>query len=571
MSEEVRFGWIVGAIGAAALAWLWLAGALSAALFGAGWTPVGLEGLLISALRLPSHLGDPRLAWPRGARAALPGAAGFYVTAAVIGVLGVLATQRAWQAGKRFGVDDMLAGQSRRPPSARMASARDLQRLRVPSPQPRRLTLGRSGRTLLAGEERQSVIVFAPTETFKTTGFVIPALLEWEGPVLVTSVKGDLLEPTLARRQDLGQVRVFDPTRKTDTSRVERARATPLWGASSWDGAMRVAHWLMEAARVSETGGLQEAHFWFATAEKLVAPLLFAGASKGLPISNVSRWIEEGPEANGSEVNGLLEEAGEERAMRAWRAVFGRDPRQRSSIYMTADLAMRVFADPVVAEETSGADYSPGMLLDGRANTLYLCAPRHEQRRLRPLFSMIVQELLAVVEDLHAEKGKALDPPLLLLLDEAANIAPVPDLAEVASTAAGQGVQLLSVFQDVAQVASRYGRQSSTIVNNHAAKIVGSGISDPQTVDYFSRIVGTGAFEQRSRTSGERGRRSRTDGETYRELAPASVLRQAEPGTGLLIYKHLPPTKIQLRPWFREPTLRALQASPGSSKRGGGA
>ena len=95
------------------------------------------------------------------------------------------------------------------------------------------------------------------------------------------------------------------------------------------------------------------------------------------------------------EISELLEQAGEEGALRAWRAVFGRDTRQRSSIYMTADVAMRAFADPAVAAETAGSDYSPAMLLDGRANTLYLCAPRHEQRRLRPLFSMIVQELLA--------------------------------------------------------------------------------------------------------------------------------------------------------------------------------
>jgi type IV secretion system protein VirD4 len=445
-----------------------------------------------------------------------------------------------------------------------MASARDLRALRVPAPQPKRLTLGRSGGALIAAEERQSVIVFAPTETFKTAGFVIPALLEWEGPVLVTSVKSDLLGPTIARRESLGEVRIFDPARKTKQT---SARATPLWGATSWEGAMRVAHWLMAAARVSETGGLADANFWFATAEKLLAPMLFAAASDGRPIADVGRWIEEGPEANAAEVCGLLEQTKEEGALRAWRAIFGREARQRSSIYMTADVAMRVFADPIVAQETSGADYSPGMLLDGNANTLYLCAPRHEQRRLRPLFSTIVQELLAVVEDLHAEREAPLDPPLLLLLDEAANIAPIPDLDEVASTAAGQGVQLLSVFQDVAQVSHRYGRQASTIVNNHAAKIVGSGISDPETVNYFTRIVGAGAFEQRSQTSGERGRRSQTEGETYRDLAPANVLREAEPGTGLLVYKHLPPTKIQLRPWFREATLRELrQASQRGSE-----
>jgi type IV secretion system protein VirD4 len=41
------------------------------------------------------------------------------------------------------------------------------------------------------------VIVIAPTQSHKTTGLAIPALLEWEGPVLATSVKTDLV-PTPA-------------------------------------------------------------------------------------------------------------------------------------------------------------------------------------------------------------------------------------------------------------------------------------------------------------------------------------------------------------------------------------
>ena len=222
-------------------------------------------------------------------------------------------------------------------------------------------------------------------------------------------------------------------------------------------------------------------------------------------------------------------------------------------------MIVAAFADPRVAEETAGADYNPAALLDGGANTLYLCAPLHEQERLRTLFSMIVQELLAVVYESAAATGKPLDPPLLLLLDECANIAPIPNLAEIASTGAGQGVQLLSVFQDMAQVSSRYGRRASTIVNNHRAKVFGTGISDAETLNYVARVMGAGEFEQRSHSTGERGRNSQTEGDTYRDLAPANLVRERDPGTGLLLYGHLPPAKIRLRPWYEERELRALR------------
>jgi type IV secretion system protein VirD4 len=462
----------------------------------------------------------------------------------------------AWRAAVEFGIGDSVGGPKReRAPSSRWASARDLRALRVAEPVPGRLTIGRVGRRLIAAEERASVIAIAPTGAHKTTGLAIPALLDWHGPVLATSVKSDLLHDTLARRRSLGEVMVFDPAQVTG---LPSARSTPLWGAGTWRGAMRISHWLTAAARVSSSG-MQDADFWFQAAEKLISPLLFAAATGELTMAHIVRWVDDGPEASEEEVLGLLKDAGVEEAERAYLATQNREERQRSSIYTTAEMTLGAYADPKVAEETAAADYSPTALLDGRANTLYICAPQHEQERLRTIFSTLIQELLAVVYESVAATGRPLDPPLLLLLDEAANIAPIPNLDEIASTAGGQGVQLLSVFQDVAQIGARYQRRAPTIVNNHRAKVFGSGISDPETLDYVSRVVGAGEFEHRSRTAGEQGRSTTTEGETYRDLIPPGLLRNADPGSGILVYGHLPPARIRLRPWFHEASLRRMR------------
>jgi len=551
----------LAAIGAGVLTTIWMIGALAGLVFGGGWASIGVSEVAWTAVKLPSHLGDPRAAWPEPVQARLPGAAGFYVsTVLVFGALGglLLLARRVVD----FGDLPSIGRRQRRAPSARWANRRNLGPLRVQKPQPGRLTLGHSGRTLLAAEERQSVIVFAPTQSHKTTGLVVPALLEWKGPVLATSVKTDLLADTVAHRQTLGDVMIFDPALVTG---MEPSRATPLWGAGTWRGAMRVAHWLASAAKTG-SGGLEDADFWYAAAEKLLAPLLFAAASTGRTMESVVRWLDEGPDANDALIEELLTDAGEPAAKRAWQATQNREERQRSSVYTTAEMIVAAFADPRVAEETKGADYSPAALLDGGANTLYLCAPLHEQERLRTVFSMLVQEVLAVVYETVAATGKPLDPPLLLALDELANIAPIPNLAEIASTGAGQGVQLLSVFQDLAQVRSRYGRQASTIVNNHRATVLGSGISDPDTLSYVSRVLGAGEFEQRSRSTGEKGRRSETEGDTYRDLAPANFVRERDPGTGLLVYGHLPPAKIKLRPWYEDRELRRLRDGHGAEE-----
>ena len=54
-------------------------------------------------------------------------------------------------------------------------------------------------------------------ETLQTTGFAIPAILEWQGPVVATSIKTDLLRETLAARSAIAgaQTYVYDPTGST--------------------------------------------------------------------------------------------------------------------------------------------------------------------------------------------------------------------------------------------------------------------------------------------------------------------------------------------------------------------
>lgn len=553
----------LAAVVAGLLGLLWLTGVISAGLFGTGWTPLTPSQLIATAIRFPAHLGEPRAAWPAGMRRALPAALGFYSALALVLVVALMVTASI---GRLFS-PRLFHGLQRpdqgRPASARWARSSDLRALHVKRAEAGRLTLGCHGRQLLAAEPRQSVVVVAPSQSWKTTGLAVPALLEWAGPAIATSVKTDLLRDTLERRRQLGAVMVFDPAQVTGLTQ-HVVRATPLTSCNTWRGALRVGNWLATAARPA-SHGLEDADFWFAAAEKLLAPLLFAARSGGLTMADVVRFLDEGPFAE-EEVSLLLETAGDPAAKQAWRATWNREERQRSSIYTTAETILAAFADPRVVEASTGADYTPARLLDGRSNTLYLCAPAHEQQRLRPLFSMMVRELLAVVYESAAATGKPIDPSLLLVLDEAANIAPIPNLDEIASTGAGQGIQILSVFQDLAQLRSRYGERAQTIVNNHRAKIFGTGMSDPETLSYVTRVVGAGEFQQQSQTAGELGRSSTTEATTYRELTPANVVREAQPGTGLLIYGHLPPAKVRLRPWYRDRGLRRLAEEEPSSR-----
>lgn len=522
---------------------LWLAGELSGRLFGGAWPSLGLGETGGVLARLPGHAGDPAAAWPRSARSLIPGPLAFYATLAAIvspfAVAGLLLLRR------RMRADAERA-------NARWARPRDLRPLRVRSSEPGRLNLGLVDGRLVAAEPRQSVIVVGPVQTGKTSGFAIPAILEWQGPVLATSVKTDLLRETLAARRAVPGARVwiYDPTGGTGFA---RACWNPLAGCTTWRGAQQVASWLVSAARPG-AAGIESAEFWYSAAARLLAPVLFAAASSGGTMAEVVRWIETQERDDVFAGIDLGEEAGADTAFRSFTSL---DDRTLSGIYATTATVLIAYADPGVLESAMSTDLQAERLLDGGFHTAYLCAPAHEQRRLQPLFSTLVQEIVAAAYE-RATDGP-LDPPLLLVLDECANIAPLRELATLAATGAGQGIQLVSVFQDMAQINAVYGRdRAPTIVTNHRAKVILSGIADAATFEYVARLLGDEEVRQTSATTGAEGRRSTTESVAYRSLAPANVLRETRPGQGLLVYGHLAPARIALRPWFDDRRLREL-------------
>ena len=109
----------------------------------------------------------------------------------------------------------------------------------------------------------------------------------------------------------------------------------------------------------------------------------------------------------------------------------------------------------------------------GANNTLYLYAPASEQERLRPLFELLVSVVIFKAEQLAAAQPDGmLDPRLFVCLDEAGNCAAIKKLPQLATTGRGQGIQLLTIWHDEAQLQHRYGHRASTVLNGHRAKLL---------------------------------------------------------------------------------------------------
>lgn len=530
--------------------WLW--GGLAGALFGNGWPRISSGQAASVLVRLPTRLADPARAWPAADRGRLPGPRGFY---AALGLLAALAAGLA-SGVTRLGLVAALRGRSA---GARWAASGELRVLHGAA-RAGRLALGRCRGRLLYAEQRHALVAFGPPQSGKSAGLAVPALLEWDGPAVASSIKTDLLACTETRRRALGQVYVFDPFALSG----EPAQTwSPLRGAATWDGALEVA-WRLAAAGELDQRGVEGGDFWAIAAEQRLAPLLYTAARTDAGMAAVVRWTygQGSRELDGavSQLTGSARDEAElegaHAAYDALRAFEAQADRTRTSIEATAQGLLRAYRFARVLRSAQLCEIEPDRLLDQRA-TLYLIGDAKASKLLRPIFLALLSEIVDRAYERATLAGGRLELPLLLCLDEAGNVAPLPNLAEVASTAPSHNIQLVSIFHDLAQARSRYGKQAETVVNSHRARMLLPGVADLDTLRYFSGLAGEEEVRDTSRTTGAGGA-SRTTGLRRRPLVAPEALRQLPTGEALLLYGRIAPAQVRLRMWFADRRLRAL-------------
>ncbi len=349
-----------------------------------------------------------------------------------------------------------------------------------------------------------SVLVVGPTQSGKTTLLCAPVICAWDGPVLAASVKGDLVARTAAQRAALGRVQVVSP---------ELAGASvfdPVALARTFAAARGLARDLTAGTGAGQTAGDQE--FWSSLSAKLLAPLLLAAHRAGGSIATVQAWVDRRDLDAPLE---LLDEASAD----ALVASFTRDDRTLGAVLATVEAAIESLR--------AGADaVDPARLLDG-PNTCYLSAPLHDQRRYRPMFTGLLRQVLAEAAT-RAERSSPCE--LLVLLDEAASIAPLEELDQVAATCQGQGVTLVTVWQDLAQLVARYGPKARTVVNNHTSRVLLGGLADPTLAEWLPTLTGP------ARVAADR---------PVLALAPEQ-LRQWPRGAAVLVTGREPPVRLRL-------------------------
>jgi type IV secretory pathway TraG/TraD family ATPase VirD4 len=380
-------------------------------------------------------------------------------------------------------------------------------------------------------------MVIAPPRSGKSSGFVVPWLLDHDGPAFVLSTKRDIYDATAPYRRGLGRVWVYDPFGDPTS-----AGFTPLVPARSWPGAIRAGEALASAAHPDSSNAANE--FWDKEAASMLAPLLHGAAIAGENMSELVRSLDA---RDFTSAISVLKSAGAAAAADQLEGVSRRDERNRETTVMSALNLLRAYRYPQVAACATG-DLTPEAFLDGQANTIYVVAAGHDQDALRPVILALVAAMYeaAIVK---ARRTGALDPRLFILMDEAANIAPVRNLAPWLSQCGDHGIVIATIWQSIAQIDQRYGRAArDAICAASTAQVFIPPLAEPTSAGYLSELLGE---EQVANASSGTSQQSLSVG--HQKAGPSPWLRQIGRGRAILIYRDLPPAIVRAPGWFEDP------------------
>lgn len=499
---------------------------------------------------------SPQRAFPSaGERTSAPGSLAYALSAAIAtgllgcAALGVYRRLQRVRAGSPLGKGQRTLSRYARDrgwvQSRTWALPSDLRRLWVSAPtsgRPYVGTIGRLPRRMLAAEVEVQPMVVAPPRVGKSSGYVVPWLFDHDGPALVTSTKLDTYLATVRHREALGQVWVYDPF-----GDEQSAGFSPLVPALSWAGALRAGEALASAAHPDQANAANE--FWDKEAASMLAPLLHAGALAAVGMDEVIRWLDA---REFQEPVCILEAAGAASAAEQLLGVGRRDERNRETTVMSALNLLRVYRYPQVVA-CARSDLTPGRFLDGQANTIYIVAAEHDQDKLRPVILALISAVYeaAIVK---ARRFGALDPRLLMAMDEMANIAPVRNIGSWLSQCGDHGITIATLWQSIAQIDNRYGRSArDAICAASTAQVFLPPLADPTTSGYLSEMLGEEVVAHASASPGlAPGSRSVAREKT----APAPWLREIERGRALLLYRDLAPAVIDAPGWFEDRRFR---------------
>ncbi|MGW3949760.1 type VI secretion protein [Streptomyces sp. NPDC004752] len=303
----------------------------------------------------------------------------------------------------------------------------------------------------------EGAVLYAAPATRQATA--AQAVRDAEGPALVVTSNAALWTETKDARAKLGPTHLYDPTHRCDTP--ARLHWPPTTGCEDKQTARHRAAALLTPVR--PTAKLDQA--LADTAETLLRSYLHAAAIDGRTIRHVHRWTQGTQIQDAVRILRTNPKAAPGAAGELEAALTAHPERRDMAQELTSRALAALFT--VNIREACTPNRSDALALDSfvaEGGTLYVVGESIEDPRTNPGAMPLLTALVSSVVERGrrmAERSSSgrLDPPLTLVLDDVAAVAPLPQLPDLLATGAEQGLPTLALLRSREQARTRWPHQ----------------------------------------------------------------------------------------------------------------
>lgn len=412
-----------------------------------------------------------------------------------------------------------------------------------------------------------NVVVLGPAGAGKSVSIMEPAALEAPGALILTSNEVGILDTIVATRRKLGRVWVFDPLNRS-------AHPEPMvWDAVAGcqDGETALARGeAFVAGCGADDSSSTNASFFKRNAAMALRAFLHAAALDGRTMADVLAWSAEISEG-ASVPKRILSTSVDPRAEKQWIAALDAVSTGAEQTVASSRNTLAQVVDPLTLSSVNkwvipraGVPTFVAADFVRSTDTLVLLSDDSSSTNVGPLCTMLLQEVIDAIKAYapFTVHGR-IEPPIRIVGDEIANIAPVTKLPEIVTEVRKLGVQTMLAFQDDLQATTRWGEsRGRTLLSQMAAEVVLPGIKSTTALTRYSDLTGQVEVLELSMNHDQGGERTGTSTSTQtRPALRADEIRTMADGQALVIWRNAPAMVVTLQPWYQRSYGKQVTAS----------